>query len=86
MFNNLLPGTPWTDADRKLADMMSSYWVNFATNGNPNGNGLPQWPLYSQKSDQAMVLGDTVSVGTGIQPAMLAFYDSFYKTLTGRSE
>jgi para-nitrobenzyl esterase len=81
MFNNLLPGTPWTDTDRKLADMMSSYWANFAATGNPNGKGLPEWPLYSSKSEQAMVLGDTVSVGTGIQPTILAFYDSYYKTL-----
>jgi len=81
MFNNLLPGTPWTDEDRKLADMMSSYWVNFAANGNPNGKGLPEWPMYSAKSDQAMVLGDTVSVGTGVQPTILAFYDAYYRTL-----
>jgi para-nitrobenzyl esterase len=72
--------------DRKLADMMSSYWVNFAATGNPNGKGLPEWPAYNAKADQAMVLGDTVSVGTGIQPAMLAFYDSYYKTLNGSGE
>lgn len=86
MFNNLLPGTPWTETDRKLADIMSSYWANFAATGNPNGKGLPEWPIYSAKSDQAMVLGDTVSVGTGIAPAILAFYDSYYKTLSGGSE
>jgi para-nitrobenzyl esterase len=86
MFNNLLPGTPWTDLDRKLADTMSSYWVNFAANGNPNGKGLPEWPVYSEKAAQAMVLGDTVSVGTGVNPAILAFYDSYYKTLGAGGE
>jgi len=86
MFNNLLPGTPWTDTDRKLADIMSSYWANFAATGNPNGKGLPEWPVYSPKSEQAMILGDTVSVGTGIDPAMLSFYDSYYKTLNNGSE
>ncbi len=81
MFENLLPGTPWTDADRKLADEMSSYWVNFAATGNPNGKGLPAWPAYNEKSGQAMVFGDTASVGTQIEPAILSFYDAYYKTL-----
>ena len=35
---------PFTDVDRKIADLLSSYWVNFATNGDPNGKGLPAWP------------------------------------------
>jgi para-nitrobenzyl esterase len=35
---------PWTDADRKLSDTISSYWTNFAKTGNPNGAGLPNWP------------------------------------------
>ena len=32
---------PFTDADRKIADVMSSYWANFAAAGDPNGKGLP---------------------------------------------
>ncbi len=81
MFNNLLPNTPWTDVDRKLADTMSSYWANFAATGNPNGKGLPNWPTYNAKDPQAMVLGDTVGVGTQIEPQMLSFYDAYYKAL-----
>ena len=42
--------------------------------------------LYSPKAAQAMVLGDTVSLGTGIDPAILAFYDSYYRTFNGSGE
>lgn len=51
---------PWQEADHKLSDAMSSYWVNFATKGNPNGKGLPAWPAYDEKKDLAMGLGDKI--------------------------
>jgi para-nitrobenzyl esterase len=30
-----------SEMDRALADLVSSYWVNFAKTGDPNGKGLP---------------------------------------------
>jgi para-nitrobenzyl esterase len=79
MFDNQPPNAAWTDIDKMVADTMSSYWVNFAATGNPNGKGLPEWPVFNEKKGgKTIVLGDTVMVGQGIDPAMLAFYDSFY--------
>ena len=52
----------WTDNDRQLAATVSSYWVNFAASGNPNGRGLPEWPPYQAKVDRAMTFGDRVAV------------------------
>lgn len=50
----------WTDLDRKLGDMMSGYLVNFATTGNPNGTGLPEWKAIEETSTVSyMHLGDT---------------------------
>lgn len=34
----------WTAADHKVSATMEGYWANFIKTGNPNGNGLPQWP------------------------------------------
>jgi para-nitrobenzyl esterase len=53
-------GHNWQDSDRVLSQAMSSYWVNFATSGNPNGKGLPVWPVYAEKKDLALGLGDQI--------------------------
>jgi para-nitrobenzyl esterase len=61
---------PWTDADRKLSDLMSSYWANFAKTGDPNGAGLPIWPAYKASSYEVMHLKQG-SAGPSSSPDML---------------
>jgi para-nitrobenzyl esterase len=56
-------GFAYTDVDAKLADAMSSYWVNFATTGDPNGVGLPAWPVYDRSDEPYLEFGDTIAVG-----------------------
>ncbi len=44
VFNNLhLIDRPWQDVDKKLAELMSSYWVNFIRSGTPNAAGIKEW-------------------------------------------
>jgi para-nitrobenzyl esterase len=66
----------WTPIDAALSDRMSSYWVNFAATGNPNGSGLPVWPVYSEESDIVMLLGDPVEAKANPRKAGLAFVDA----------
>lgn len=86
VFGNLIvapfatpPETPkWDDVDRKLADTMSSYWVNFAASGDPNGKNLPKWPVFkAAKSEVVMSFGDTVEVKPVPNQPALDFLDAY---------
>ena len=48
-------GDKLTAKDARIADQTNSYWANFAKTGNPNGEGLPEWPQYDPKADVLMI-------------------------------
>jgi para-nitrobenzyl esterase len=72
--NDLLQGT-----DYKLSEVMMSYWVNFATTGDPNGKGLPRWTPYEQNAEPYMDFGDTVVLRNHLLKAQLDFQEQFQK-------
>lgn len=51
VFDSHLSGMKITAADRKLTDQMVRFWANFARSGNPNGQGLPEWPPTNPDKD-----------------------------------
>ncbi len=40
--------------DEATARAANAYWANFARTGNPNGPGLPEWPVYRSANDIIM--------------------------------
>ena len=52
VFGNLdsRKGITWRPEDYALSEQMMGYWTNFAKTGDPNGKGLPQWPVYAPAS------------------------------------
>jgi para-nitrobenzyl esterase len=50
------PAEPTTE-EKELARIMNTYWANFAKTGNPNGNGLPTWPLYDTQNEEILDVG-----------------------------
>lgn len=58
VFGNLIDrnGIIFTEKDKEVAKMMNSYWVNFAKNGNPNGEGLPLWPMFDTNKNNIFEL------------------------------
>jgi carboxylesterase type B len=65
----------FTDHDQQIAETMSRYWANFATTGNPNGNGLPEWPVFSPGGSKiTMQLGDDPGPIDAATPARTDFF------------
>ncbi|HEY1426494.1 MAG TPA: carboxylesterase family protein [Caulobacteraceae bacterium] len=77
------PSWPWTAADRRLADIVSSYWVNFVKRGDPNGPGVPRWPRFTKADGQALHLDDPVRAGAFPVNQGLANMDTLYDQARG---
>jgi para-nitrobenzyl esterase len=81
VFNNLnRQNTQLQDADYKLAEMMSNYWINFATTGDPNGRGLPKWAPYNRETEAYLDFGGTVQIRNHLLKAQLDFIEQFQKS------
>jgi Carboxylesterase family len=65
-----LPNTA-TAVDRKMVEVLASYWTNFAISGNPNAPVLPLWPEFTERAPLVMDLGQPLEARP-IDPADLA--------------
>ncbi len=82
---SMLPhkATPWPAEDKKISELMSTYWANFAKTGDPNGPGLPKWPAYnSGDTFEVMHFGADSQAAPDKGQARYTFLDSLspYKT------
>jgi len=61
---------------------MIKYWTNFAKNGDPNGEGLPGWPVFEEGKETVMYLKGSVPLPIGV-PNMdkLLLMEEYYKWL-----
>jgi len=65
--------------DRKLSDLIGSYWTNFARTGDPNATGLPIWPVYNESNQwQVMHLDANPTVRPDNQRNRYLFLDEVW--------
>ncbi|WP_025864161.1 carboxylesterase/lipase family protein [Prolixibacter bellariivorans] len=80
VFNHIDPNSPHTSAtDVKISDAMATYWTNFAKYGDPNGEGLPKWPAFSDANPEVMYFSQTPHVGPVPSAKSLQVLDEYFK-------
>jgi para-nitrobenzyl esterase len=56
------------EIDTKLADLMETYWTNFAKTGNPNADKLPAWPQFGDSRTYLIFKQDgSVTTAAGLR-------------------
>jgi para-nitrobenzyl esterase len=80
----LKPEVYFNDTDKAVSKTVISYWTNFAANGNPNGEGLTAWPVYSANTGQYLELGDTAQVKTITDTQTCDFFMNTIKNNRGQ--
>ncbi|NOZ22205.1 MAG: carboxylesterase family protein [Planctomycetes bacterium] len=81
VFGNVRVGVAFNATDRKLSDIMSACWVRFATTGNPNGEGIPEWPVYHTETDRYLEFGDEIKVKSGLYREACDLMEKRYASL-----
>ncbi|MFC1589864.1 carboxylesterase family protein [Candidatus Omnitrophota bacterium] len=62
VFGHIEKNQGYEEYDRSLSAAIMKYWINFASTGDPNSPGLPEWPAYDAESNMNLDFGDSITV------------------------
>ncbi len=80
VFMNLDPSSSMTSkSDLEVSELMGTYWTNFAKNGHPNGNGLPEWTPFTESNPKILNLGKEVYLRSVPDEASLKVLDAYFE-------
>ena len=84
VFNQWDQHPEWHAEDRALGNAMSTYFVNFARRSRASGEGLPDWPGFSDNvPGNVLILGEEIREESEMIPSaeVLEFFDRVYENL-----
>ena len=67
-----------TAGDFAISETLSTYWTNFAKRGDPNGPGVPVWPVFTEANRQVMYFHDKAYPGPVPSAEALEVLDGYF--------
>jgi carboxylesterase type B len=64
--------------DLQLSATLQQTWTRFATNGDPNGSGLPRWPAFDRATEPYLEFGTGISAARAWHQQQLDALESYY--------
>jgi para-nitrobenzyl esterase len=79
VFQHLNTSNPQnTKTDQDISEAMATYWTNFAKQGDPSGNGVPEWPAFSDANPVVMYFNKTPHTGPVPSAGSLKVLDAYF--------
>jgi len=79
VFKHLDASNPQTTkTDLEISEAMATYWTNFAKHGDPNGEGVPVWPAFSDAHPSVMYFSQTTHTGPVPSARSLKSLDAYF--------
>jgi para-nitrobenzyl esterase len=66
-------------SDLEISEAMGTYWTNFAKSGDPNGESVPEWPVFSEANPEVMYFGPTPRIGPVPGAVSLEILDDYFE-------
>ena len=79
VFKHLNASNPQlTETDHAISEAMATYWTNFAKYGDPNGEGVPEWPAFSDANPVVMHFNQIPKPGPVPSAESLEVLDKYF--------
>lgn len=72
-------GRPFQGGDKAVSDAMNRYWANFVKTGDPNGEGLDNWPVYKDGEATVMFFKNGTSLIETPNKAQLELMEEYFE-------
>ena len=80
VFQHLDPSNPDSSpSDESISEAMATYWTNFAKYGDPNGEGVSEWPDFTGNNPVVMHFNQTPHTGPVPSEQSLEVLDAYFK-------